>query len=987
MNIPERALPFIQELESFLQSKRRSGFQREAFDRFLGEGREPDDEDRQAALDYVLFAHRDRSGKKLVDHFLEEKREHLGDEEREVYSRFREAVFGFFHVEEVRPGEGFRLRRAGTGEVLEVVDVMGSRGLSPKMGLFAHLLPFQGHHELAGGPQAVLPHLAYIVGREIERLGAKGLQGLSDPVAIYQALKARRSTPPPAKNQLEAELQAAVVFSEIGFPLSVEEVQRRFQGMDSALRLFDEIKSEVFSFKDKNDFDRFMNVLQELWNHTPRDEFQGKSPRERLKDHKGLGYRTLPSYLAQDLLAEFVHKLYPEHYRDPVSRKEAQRDWFATPQKELEGFSPDELLSNPLPPPPPPEDEALPPPDAPRWPREALQGILGSGKPAARFWALEKAINEGDPFPLGAVLSLLDETAGGFSMEVFFMIRGLDGEHLGGALPALRMAIEDRLQKFRKRGRDLHEEALERLKWLREEEALRACGSGAERVESLLRQVRPGGDDEWEVWDAAGALEKLIRSRERGAIARGTASFLERLILEGDDDELEDEDDRADFHESLLLGVLEGIEIMRDFLEPLESLLFKNRVESDQERSERCRQVLRLLEPSADLQAAGRSSEVLGGPRRDRLFRLIWDEEVLALCSLLQELAREALDRARLQNPPFAGLAQALEGLLDGAGDQEKQGSLPPAAQQALAVVLFGVLFKAIQGRPLEAELAARRGDPEKLLEVLRVNDPWIELGQQELKAFAILPPSEDLLRLTESPDFYVRRNALLILAVIDPEKNLDRFLDSIPDGMSMLYLPESLSRCAGDAILLPLARRFQREPSMLNGGHLLEGILELRTLRAGAYLDRYFESLVGVVPSNLTEAVIECGSPDRADTLLDRLRRGRLEHGGGFEAKFDFPDLVERVKILIALHSLSGNAREIVREGLAMYKTRMELLEDPKELDEEEEDEDEQQQVEESSYFKTIEPIRRERPKVGRNDPCPCGSGKKYKKCCGKGG
>jgi len=28
--------------------------------------------------------------------------------------------------------------------------------------------------------------------------------------------------------------------------------------------------------------------------------------------------------------------------------------------------------------------------------------------------------------------------------------------------------------------------------------------------------------------------------------------------------------------------------------------------------------------------------------------------------------------------------------------------------------------------------------------------------------------------------------------------------------------------------------------------------------------------------------------------------------------------------------------------------------------------------------------PIEREAPKVGRNDPCPCGSGKKYKKCCG---
>ena len=27
---------------------------------------------------------------------------------------------------------------------------------------------------------------------------------------------------------------------------------------------------------------------------------------------------------------------------------------------------------------------------------------------------------------------------------------------------------------------------------------------------------------------------------------------------------------------------------------------------------------------------------------------------------------------------------------------------------------------------------------------------------------------------------------------------------------------------------------------------------------------------------------------------------------------------------------------------------------------------------------------VTRTTPKVGRNDPCPCGSGKKYKKCCG---
>jgi preprotein translocase subunit SecA len=32
----------------------------------------------------------------------------------------------------------------------------------------------------------------------------------------------------------------------------------------------------------------------------------------------------------------------------------------------------------------------------------------------------------------------------------------------------------------------------------------------------------------------------------------------------------------------------------------------------------------------------------------------------------------------------------------------------------------------------------------------------------------------------------------------------------------------------------------------------------------------------------------------------------------------------------------------------------------------------------------KKLQPVRTG-PKVGRNDPCPCGSGKKYKNCCGK--
>lgn len=31
------------------------------------------------------------------------------------------------------------------------------------------------------------------------------------------------------------------------------------------------------------------------------------------------------------------------------------------------------------------------------------------------------------------------------------------------------------------------------------------------------------------------------------------------------------------------------------------------------------------------------------------------------------------------------------------------------------------------------------------------------------------------------------------------------------------------------------------------------------------------------------------------------------------------------------------------------------------------------------------IPPPQPPKKKIGRNDPCPCGSGKKYKKCCGR--
>jgi len=41
---------------------------------------------------------------------------------------------------------------------------------------------------------------------------------------------------------------------------------------------------------------------------------------------------------------------------------------------------------------------------------------------------------------------------------------------------------------------------------------------------------------------------------------------------------------------------------------------------------------------------------------------------------------------------------------------------------------------------------------------------------------------------------------------------------------------------------------------------------------------------------------------------------------------------------------------------------------------------------AEQNGDIPKVETVVHEGPRIGRNDPCPCGSGKKYKKCCGRG-
>jgi preprotein translocase subunit SecA len=63
----------------------------------------------------------------------------------------------------------------------------------------------------------------------------------------------------------------------------------------------------------------------------------------------------------------------------------------------------------------------------------------------------------------------------------------------------------------------------------------------------------------------------------------------------------------------------------------------------------------------------------------------------------------------------------------------------------------------------------------------------------------------------------------------------------------------------------------------------------------------------------------------------------------------------------------------EIFRELVLKYNERVDIFADSEDSDY-------------PDYTPNI-PVKEHQRKIGRNEPCPCGSGKKYKKCCGRVG
>ena len=115
-------------------------------------------------------------------------------------------------------------------------------------------------------------------------------------------------------------------------------------------------------------------------------------------------------------------------------------------------------------------------------------------------------------------------------------------------------------------------------------------------------------------------------------------------------------------------------------------------------------------------------------------------------------------------------------------------------------------------------------------------------------------------------------------------------------------------------------------------------------------------------------------------------------------EKWMDHIDAMDQLKQGIGLRSMAQEdpARAYAVEGFDMFEAMNEAIkedtlrilfhvEDPSKVKRKEQNKNIREGFEGDGSDEKKKPYVRKTKKVGRNDPCPCGSGKKYKNCCGR--
>lgn len=287
-------------------------------------------------MDAFIFDYKLPNGKTPFRYFLDNAK--LSPNDRSTYENFENNIFSIFEALEVYRGQGIKLQDLLWNKQYFVREKKGTYQLKPGCILFCRVVLFKSYFIiLSPAPEVLQQEAGYSIKRGLKHmcsdLQKKGMNAF-DILSVMWGSEDELENLDEIKKALKKKLKS------LGIKIDFRGLNRRINENWDIMKAFPEIYG--FDFPSNDDFKKTMNLLGLLWNKYPRKEFEGNSLEKA--SPMGLKERSL----VLDLLEEIRANINPADYSSKEEAEEAMdkfRDkWFKTPQKELDGRTPGDVI-------------------------------------------------------------------------------------------------------------------------------------------------------------------------------------------------------------------------------------------------------------------------------------------------------------------------------------------------------------------------------------------------------------------------------------------------------------------------------------------------------------------------------------------------------------------------------------------------------------------------------------------------------------------
>ena len=968
MALPDCAAPLIADLLAFsdreeLDEARESALVQFVSETFTAEGENVERADPSTpefrdffAFDFPLEPGESADDEFVLDLYIEAIESSADEATIAVLRRFAATEFGYFLVVDAAPGELVVLEQPGRDQTFRVPHESIGTEIHEGQGLLGRIVPFADHHEFSYPPARLDRVNTYRASRWVYRDHTLALAELGDPVAANEILRGWIDHPP----VLADSGGALAAFS----PALDEDM--RFEVGDAV---------DPDKFTDQESINAAVQEVQYEWFDTPQEALDDKSPNEVIRERAQTIF-DVPTTDAPD---------YPE-------------------------------------------------PNLPAWEEDDLARLCENENLPTRVAAWSVRMSRGESPPDGIVRELFEKASYTHLEDTISLwTESLPNDVATAVSAEIRSFYSDiPAVEEDERGHELSRRATA-LDFVTERdlvESFAQISAGLSSESELERHFAVDALQEFAfAADASDALPGLWEELSNGAISSAqeesdrTSELLASLLTLAP----------AAVFARALAGVLE---VLDGDLHLLDSLAYhleycgvppayvtdiEDAVDTSQ-RTEDHETVWTQFEPTADAAAARRSDEIITPAFRREIENLAQRGAYRKMVPLLCDANRRAYDSCSGESTSLSPLASQIDVVFDLLASEPFLSSTDREGQSLIATLLATLLSKFIRGRwpRCEAREILANEDLDGLKALFLVNESW--LTNATIDRCAELLDVDDLTEAMNSDDEFVRENALLVLARRSPEAFLTSALEEA-DSVHAEYpsLLRHVIRSSGEAALHSALEYLRSNPAdEIREYFFLFTALVSGTERARRLVEVFSDYFCrsGASGSQLVAACLAIRSKSLAHKIVSAIEDGRILLASPKLLEHQRDRAIADLEALVDVFDIDEDPQSLFARNVEEYERQIEAQRSAPlgEGFDEEWDEAEEElpgldyehshghshehgphcnhdhSHDHSHGFSVIEgrqaagsTFRHETPQAGRNDPCPCGSGKKFKKCCGK--